>query len=263
MRSIFRHSALYVILISIGCVIAGCLAVPRVKTPLFEGPQGAIALQVFAEPKKRAQHPVSVEPHLIRGVLKGLYVQETQTSLESALITNNPLAQAFTEREIHFLTPHLIDGLAKATPEEEIVFRLHSRQSQKTLYTTGALYYADATIHVIIHGYHTASQRSPLLSRPSNSFSRPKMWKMAFLLNRALTSDSLGAASQTSFPFHFAINLPLLTQTLRNNVHPTSPTSPSIHEELEGLRESLQQQHQQIDRLENQLQTPPPSQPQE
>ena len=168
-RSIFWHSALYVILISMGGGIASCMTVPRVKTPLFEGPQGAIALQVFAEPKKRAQHPVSVEPHIIRGVLKGLYVQETQTSLESALITSNPPVQAFRQREIHFLTLHLIDGLAKATSEEEIVFRLHSSQSQKTVYTTGALYYSDATIHVIIHGYHKASQRSPLLSRPSTS----------------------------------------------------------------------------------------------
>ncbi len=258
MSAIFRHSALYLILICMGCSIASCMTAPRVKTPIFEGPQGAIALQVFAEPKKRAQHPISVEPHIIRGVLKGLYVQETQTSLESALITDNPSVQAFTGQEIHFLTRHLIDGLAKATPEEEIVFRLHSRQSQKTVYTTGALYYADAKIHVIIHGYHKASQRPALLSRPSTSFNRPKMWKMSFLLNRTSTSDSLNAVSQTSFPFHFAINLDLLTHTPRNNAHPTSPTSPSIHEELEELRESIQQQHQQLEHLEDQLQTDNP-----
>ncbi len=256
--SIFRYSALYVTLISIGCSIASCMTVPRVKTPLFEGPQGAIALQVFAEPKKRAQHPVSVEPHIIRGVLKGLYVQEIQTSLESVLITDNPSVQAFTGQEIHFLTPHLIDGLARATPEEEIVFRLQSRQSQKTLYTTGALYYSDETIHVIIHGYHKASQRSPLLSRPSNSFSRPKMWKMSFRPNRTSTSNSLNAISQASFPFHFAINLDLLTHTPRNNAHANSPASPSIHEELEELRESIQQQHQQLEHLEDQLQTDSP-----
>ena len=256
--SIFRHSALYVILISMGCSIASCLTVPRVKTPLLEGPQGATALQVFAEPKKRAQHPVALEPHIIRGVLKGLYVQETQTVLESTLITNNPPAQAFTEREVQFLVPHLIDGLAKATPEEEIVFRLHSSQSQKTVYTTGALYYADGTIHVTIRGYHKASKRSPLLSRPSNSFSRPKMWNMSYQPNRALTTDSQDTASQAFFPFHFAINLDLLNQTLKNNAHPNSPTSPSIHEELEGLRESLQQQHQQLEHLEDQLQTDSP-----
>ena len=258
MSAIFQYSALYVTLISIGCSIASCMTVPRVKTPIFEGSQGAIALQVFAEPKKRAQHPVSVEPHIIRGVLKGLYVQETQTSLESALITSNSPVQAFTGREIHFLTRHLIDGLAKATPEEEIVFRLHSSQSQKTVYTTGSLYYSDATIHVIIRGYHKGSQRPPLLSRPSTSFNRPKMWKMSFRLNRTSTSNSLNAVSQASFPFHFAINLNLLTHTPKNNAHANSPASPSIHEELEGLRESLQQQHQQLEHLEDQLQTDSP-----
>ncbi len=256
--SIFRHSALYVILISMGCSMASCLTVPRVKTPLFEGPQGAIALQVFAEPEKRAQHPVALEPYIIRGVLKGLYVQDTQSLLESALTNNNSPIQAFTETEIQFLVPHVIDGLAKATPEEEIVFQVHSRQSQKTQYTTGALYYVDTTIHVIIRGYHETSKRSPLLSRPSTSFSRPKMWNMSFQPIGVLTSDNLEAASQTSFPFHFAIHLPTLAKSMESNAQTVSPASPSIHEELEELRESLQQQHRQLEHLEDQLQTDSP-----
>ncbi len=256
--SIFRHSALYVILISMGCSIASCLTVPRVKTPLFEGSQGAIALQVFAEPEKRAQHPVALEPHIIRGVLEGLYVQDTQSLLESALTNNNSPIQAFTETEIQFLVPHVIDGLAKATSEEEVVFRIHTRHPQNTLYTTGALYYADETLHVIVHGYHEASKRPPLLSRPSNSFSRPKMWNMSFQPIGALTSDYLDATSQTSFPFHFAIHLPTLAKSMERNAQTVSPASSSIHEELEGLRESLQQQHQQLEHLEDQLQTGSP-----
>lgn len=191
-------------------------------------------------------------------MLKGLYVQETQTILESRLVTNNPPAQAFMEREVQFLTPHLIDGLAKATPEEEIVFRLHSSQSQNTQYTTGSLYYADETLHVIVHGYHEASKRPPLLSRPSNSFSRPKMWNMSFQPIGALTSDYLDAASPTSFPFHFAIHLPTLAKSMERNAQTVSPASSSIHEELEGLRESLQQQHQQLEHLEDQLKTDSP-----
>ena len=257
MNSIFRQTTL-LILISIGCAMTGCATVPRVNTPLFEGQQGSISLRVFAEPMQRAQHPVTLDPHIIRRVLRGLYVQDTQSLLESALTHANLPIPAFTEEEIDFLIPHIIAGLAKATPEEEVVFRIHTRQSQNTLYTTGALYYADATIHVIIRGYHETSKRSPLLSRPSNSFSRPKMWNMSFQPNRALTTNSRDTASQTSFPFHFAINLSMLNQAIKNNAHSISPASPSIHEELEGLRESLQQQHQQLEHLEDQLQTDGP-----
>jgi hypothetical protein len=236
------------------------MTVPRVNTPLFEGQQGAISLRVFAEPIQRAQHPVTMEPHIIRRVLKGLYVQNTQTILESALTNNNPPVQAFTEKEIHFLVPHVIAALEKATPEEEIIFHVHSTQSHHTLYTTGSLYCSGSTVHVIIHGYHEASKKSPLLSRPSTSFSRPKMWTMSFQPSRALVNKSLDTASQTSFPFHFAIHLPRLTQTMKPNAHPISPGSPSIHEELEGLRESLQQQNRKFERLENQLQTDSPPQ---
>ena len=255
MRPIFRHPILSLLLI---CAISGCVSVPRVQTPLFEGRQGSISLRVFAEPKKRAQHPIVLEPHIIRGILKGLYVQETQTILESALTNNKLPVQAFTQEEINFLFPHLIAGLAKATPEEEIVFHLRSTRSHRKQYTTGSLYCADSTVHITINGYLETSEQPRLLSRPSSSFTRPKMWKMSFQPSRTLTSDSLDAASQTSLPFHFAINLPLLTQTLRNNVHPNSPASPSIHEELEGLRESLRQQHKQLEHLEDQLQTDSP-----
>lgn len=259
MSSIFRHTTL-LILICIGSAISSCATVPRVKTPLFEGQQGTISLRVFAEPMQRAQHPVTLEPQIIRGVLMGLYVQDAQSILESALTTNNPPVQAFTREEINFLVPHLIAGLEKATPEEEIVFQMHSSQSHHTRYTTGSLYCWDSTAHVIIHGYHEASKKPPLLSRPSTSFSRPKMWTMSFQPSKALINKSLDTASQTSFPFHFAIHLPRLTQTIKHNAHPISPESPSIHEEVEGLRESLQQQNRQIERLENQLQIDSPSQ---
>ena len=145
-----------------------------------------------------------------------------------------------------------------STSEEEILFQLHSIQSDRDQYTTGSLYYSGSAVHVIIHGYHQASKKPSLLSRPSSSFNRPKMWKMSFHPNRALTSDSLDAASQASFPFHFAIDLPILAQAMRNDVQTGSPESPSIHEELEGLRESLQQQHQQIENLEKQIQPDSP-----
>ena len=255
----FRQTIL-LILIFIGCAISGCVSVPRVTTPLFEGRQGTISLRVFAEPMQRAQHPIALDPHIIRGVFKGLHVQETQGLLESALTTNDHPIQAFTEQEIHFLVPHVIAGLEKATPEEEIIFQLQSSQSSNTHYTSGSLYYVDNTVHVIIRGYHEASTKSRLLSRPSNSFSRPKMWKMSFQPTRALASDQVDLASQTSFPFHFAIHLPTLVQTLKNNTDPISPQSPSIQKELEGLRDSLQQQHRKIERLEDQLQTDSPPQ---
>ncbi len=262
MGSTFRHTIL-LILICIGCGISSCATVPRVTTPLFEGRQGAISLRVFAEPRQRAQHPIALEPQIIREVLTGLYVQDTQTILASALTNDHPPVQAFTREEIHFLIPHVIAGLAKATPEEEIIFQLQSSQSSNTHYTTGSLYYSDSTAHVIIHGYHKPSKRPPLLSRPSSSFARPKMWKMSFQPMRALASDQVDLTSQTSFPFHFAIHLPTLTQTIKNNAPSISPQSPSIHKELKGLRESLQQQHRKIERLEDQLQTDSPPQLQE
>ncbi len=260
MGSTFRHTVL-LILICVGCALSGCATVPRVTTSLFEGRQGAISLRVFAEPRQRAQHPIGLEPQIIREVLEGLYIQDTQTILASALTNDHPPIQAFTQEEIHFLTPHVIAGLAKATPEEEIVFQLQSSQSPNIHYTPGSLYYSDSTVHVIIDGYHKPSKRPPILSRPSSSFARPKMWKMSFQPTRALANDQVDLASQTSFPFHFAIDLPTLAQTLKNNAHPISPQSPSIQKELEGLRESLQQQHRKIERLEDQLQTDSPTQP--
>ena len=261
MSSIFRQT-IFLILISIGCALTSCVTVPRVQTPLFEGRQGSVFLRVFAEPTQRAQHPITLESHIINRVLKGLYVQDTQSLLESALTNNNPPIQAFTEKEIHFLIPHVIAGLGKATPEEEIIFQVNSTSSNRTQFTNGSLFYSDNMLNITIHGYHDTSNKSRLLSRPSNSFSRPKMWTMSFQPSMAVMSNTLDAASPTSFPFHFSIHLPRLSQTMKQDVHPISPGSPSIHDELDGLRESIQQQHQQIERLENQLQTDSLPQPQ-
>ncbi len=259
MNSILRQTT-FLILISIGCALASCVTVPRVQTPLFEGQQGSISLRVFAEPTQRAQHPVTLEPHIMQTVLKGLYVQDTQGLFESALSNTNPPIQAFTEQEIHLLVPHLITGLEKATPEEEIFFEVHSTPLHRTKFTTGSLFYLDNALHVTIRGYHQTSNKSPLLSRPSNSFSRPKMWTMGFQPSRTVINNSVDAASSMSFPFYFAIHLPRMIQTIQQNVDTSAPGSPAIHEELEGLRESIQQQHRQIERLENQLETDRPSQ---
>ena len=251
--SVFQKSWACLIILFLLNFLASCGALPRVETPIHEGPQGTISLKVFPDPALRATHPSSIGPNILKAILGGLYVQETQTMLESALTEALPPVQAFSREEISFLIPHIVSGLETATPEEEIVFQLNSSRHHKTEFTKGSLYFLDSTIHLTISGYRATSSKT-LLSRPSTSFNRPKLWKMHFYPGTVLSKHDPSSSSNTRFPYTLSVNLPLLAQVIKEQSQ-TPPTSPKAFEaELQQLRESIREQNQKLERLENQIQ---------
>ncbi len=233
--------------------LVGCGALPRVETPIYEDSRGKIFLKAFANPSMRAQHPASIDPIMLKAVLNRLYVRENQTMLESALMDEIPPVQAFSHHEISFLLPHLISGLQTATPEEEILFQLNSSIHHKTEFTKASLYLLDSTIYMTVFGYRETSSKT-LLSRPSTSFNRPKLWTMHFYPGSGLSSGKSSSESQARFPFTFSVNLPLLAQVMKEQSKTPPASSEGLEDELQQLRESLRDQNEKLERLEQQIQ---------
>ncbi len=233
--------------------LVGCGALPRVETPIHEDSRGKIFLKAFANPSMRAQHPASIDPIMLKAVLNRLYVRENQTMLESALMEEIPPVQAFSPHEISFLLPHLISGLQTATPEEEVVFQLNSSLHHKTEFTKASLYLMDSTIYMTVFGFRETSSKT-LLSRPSTSFNRPKLWTMHFYPGSGLPPSESSSQSQAQFPFTFSVNLPLLAQVMKEQSQTPQASPEGLEDELQELRESLRDQNEKLERLEQQIQ---------
>ncbi len=197
-------------------------------------------------------------------------VQEQRGWVGSIFLGDTPPTPVFSEEEVNLLSRWLIVGLEKATPEEEVTFQLNGHHSTEKVYTSGSVYFSKGTFHIIIDRYRTPSSKAPPLSKPALSFSQPKLWKMSFRPQAALTSPH---PAETA-PYSLAIDLSIFSKAMsQNRPHKRSKdsfssiqsqenlqerTSPGssrqdLQDEMGKLRQSLEEQRKQIERLEREI----------
>ena len=187
-----RHYQLYLagiaFLFAISLLASGCLSHPRVETVLHESSRGAVFLIEFPDPSFQANHPLSLDPNLVRRVLAGVHVQEQKTLIESFLTEEAKSVPVFTSAEVSFLAPLLRSALSRATPGEQVGFRSKRSEEGKSMDTEGALYATDSNLHISISQYGRRPQRPATLSRPTRSFDRAKRWFLTFSPEAALVN---------------------------------------------------------------------------
>ncbi len=247
-------------------IFTGCTSVPRVETPIHTSSSGSIFLKVLPEPEPPPSHPAVINPSLMQAILSGVTVQEQKGLLQSLIIDNPQSIAAFTPEEISFLTPWLVEAFSVATPEEAIHFHLNHAASMPGRHTAGSMFVKDSILHMSFSPFHSPSERSAQLSRPSKSFARPKHWQVSFHPEESVesTSHATASASEPSAPLALAINLPKLAQQLNrppaestdvphNNQDPT--VREDLQDEIQQLQQQLQEQNQKLDSLHQKIQS--------
>lgn len=253
--------------------LSGCVATPRVQTTLHESPQGLVALREFADPGRRASHPATVDPAVLRRVLHGLYVQEQKALLDSVMSGEAAPTPMLSEAQIEFLTPLLVSALAQATPGEAVLFRLVQGAPGRQRATEGSLSVDGDLWHLQVVRYQAPPAGQALISKSQQAVVRAKRWTLRFRPETAVvngteelvvTAEPVGSESNT-----------LAIDTARLAAAPAAdprapgtadvpaasdasaarpdPRAQELEREVQELRRSLQDQQQRLRELEQRL----------
>ncbi|MBI3604294.1 MAG: hypothetical protein HY205_07600 [Nitrospirae bacterium] len=117
-------------------LMAGCATTPTPEAIIHQSQKGAVYLEPIANRYLQAAHPISLSADTISRVLRGVLVQGEQSAVESIFETQEKARRAFSNDEVTFLTPLLVTALSRATPSQQIRFRLtHPPRGQSKLFS--------------------------------------------------------------------------------------------------------------------------------
>lgn len=119
-----RVTALVVIGFAAIClVIAGC-ATAGPQTVIKETRQGAVYLEPLPNRDEQATHPLSLPDGTIRQLLRGVQVVGDKNAVENLFDSTLKPTPVFSETEVAFLTPLVVEALTRATSQQQVSFRV-------------------------------------------------------------------------------------------------------------------------------------------
>jgi len=100
-----------------------CSWTPEVETLVHNSQQGRIVLQTSSTLHIPPKHPHAISASLIKQILGGISKTEEMGILQELFFSPSTQRPVFSQAQIEFLTPQLVEAFSQATPEELIVFR--------------------------------------------------------------------------------------------------------------------------------------------
>lgn len=109
-----------------GCVLAlsGCATGPDVDETINDSARGSVYLERIADRSFRAAHPIRLDVVTIARILRGVYVRNDQSTLQTFFSGKPDALRAFSDEEVTFLTPLIAEGLRRAAPDQQVGFRI-------------------------------------------------------------------------------------------------------------------------------------------
>lgn len=121
--------------------LTACSTGPELDLPVHESSRAQIYLERMADRSRKAAHPIKLGAELISKVLSGIFVQEEQGALQTLVAGKTSELRAFSDDDVAYLTPFVIEGLAQAAPDQQVAFRVTQAvvvTSQKILGAEGS-----------------------------------------------------------------------------------------------------------------------------
>lgn len=131
---------------------------------IYDSPSRNVRLQTMPvmEEGKAYSHPSYVTVEQMKRILQGLYVVDEESVLGEAIFGNSgkgPRRRAFSDGEVKFFAPLLVEGLQQATPEEIVTFFETAEISDLHEATTsGGVFVRDEALHIILSNHSVKTQ---------------------------------------------------------------------------------------------------------
>jgi len=142
------------------CLVAslsGCSIAPP-PIPIHDDP--ALLVTISYDPHAGAghRHPAAVSSGLVAAVLRGLLLQGRDVAGAFGLLGEDRGTLVFIDRTLlGGLVPHLVAGLAKASPRDLVTFHLAQRDSQHApLITSGGIFLRNNHLYIVLANARTS-----------------------------------------------------------------------------------------------------------
>lgn len=114
------------ILVVAGLLLGGCATGAEMDIMIQESPKGAVYIERIPDPKFQAAHPIKLEREVVARTLRGLYVREDRSTLQTifASSTETGVARPFSDDDVDYLAPLIVTGLSQAAADQRIGFRI-------------------------------------------------------------------------------------------------------------------------------------------
>ncbi len=130
--------------------LTGCAWTHGASGVIYENDDGVIYLEEIQNPEFRASHPAKLEQATIARLLAGIRVEQNIGSTGRFKASGKHSLPVFSEEQIQFLSPLLTAALAKAQPQQWVIFRRIEAGSSPPKVTAGALYAHGPTLYVTL-----------------------------------------------------------------------------------------------------------------
>ena len=116
----------------------GCSGVSQNHSQFQADDQGTVAFEEVVDWSFEASHPIAINQEALKRILHGIRVGTDQTS------------PAFTDRDVEFLSPAISTALAKASPEQVVVFQVFPQAGSVPEATGGTIYAKGPSIYITL-----------------------------------------------------------------------------------------------------------------
>lgn len=146
------------ILLFVSGSISHCGWTPEVKTNIYEGPEGSVALETVSAETFPNSHPVDLSPTQLSRAMSGVHLSAHKGLFQTILTGEETPERLFSDQAVTFLEPLILTALAKATAEEHVTFSLPVKGGG---HIAGNVIYLEPTLFLTITKLPTSSKMLP------------------------------------------------------------------------------------------------------
>jgi len=107
------------------CVMAsGCTSSPRPELTIHDSQRGTVYLERIPDTTFQATHPITLERGTIARALRGIHVRDDKNTLQALFASQPATSRAFSDEDADFLAPLIATAFTRATPDQQIGFRI-------------------------------------------------------------------------------------------------------------------------------------------
>lgn len=142
----------------------GCETPQFLTVMVYEDPHRQVRLQTFpgVNDGKGFAHPAYLQVEDVKKILSGIYVEIDNATLSLPFTGSSSFSaprRAFSDMEVDFFAPLIVEGLGQATPEEVVTFFETAEISDtQEITTSGGVYLEDDIFYVLLSNYSTKRQ---------------------------------------------------------------------------------------------------------
>ena len=227
------------VVIAVCMIMGGCASSERHQhVTIHEGPGEAVVLEPLTTATP-ARHPVAIEAPVVDWILRAVHVQQEERLLQRLMTGQPPPVRVFSDDQVGVLTPLLVTGFSRATTNQQIRFRLATRDSPVHDTTQGILYFSGSSLYftLVQYGYggRQASQDRPGRQLPDPTGLQAR--RVVFVPSgiRAGEDDRLRLAEERP-PATLVINYERVKQWIASRTTPSTTPDGVVKADNEGER---------------------------